>query len=222
MLKLGMLLIVASCFMGGVSAAADTRQSFTAELSKEADAPSAKRAPRFVLTGGPGVGKSTVIVELVKLGYNITPEAFTLLFRQAEDAGAVESLFSDLVAFREHLMTVQCKLEATLPAKDPAFLDRSTVDIVAFGDHFKVAMSDETRKQARTDYDLVFFLDPLPASYYENTTVRRESPEESAIIHKLLKDAYLRLGYKPSQLINIPFGTPEERVKWILDHTGWR
>lgn len=172
---------------------------------------------RYVLTGGPGVGKSTVISELAKRGYAVAPEAYTLLHNRAEKEQSLDTLLADPVKFRSKLMEEQLKIESRLNPEKSAFLDRSAIDVVAFGDHFKVEMSKELRDEANRKYDLIFFLDPLPAKYYENTKVRRETPEEAELIHNDLKKAYKDRGYHPYQLIDVPFGTPEFRAQYMLD-----
>lgn len=172
---------------------------------------------RFVLTGGPGVGKSTIIAELSKRGYQTTPETFTLLHEQAEKKNTLDTFFDDPAQLRSDLMSEQRRLESSVTATKPAFFDRSTIDIVAFGDYFKVPMSQDLRNQASKNYDLIFFLDPLPEHFYENTAIRRETYKESAEIHNFLKDAYKQLGYKKYQLIDVPYGTPAERTQFILD-----
>lgn len=172
---------------------------------------------RFVLSGGPGIGKTTVLKELRNRGYQTIPETFTSLFEQAVADNALDSFFNGPQVLPSILLTEQLRMESLLSPTIPAFLDRSAVDIIAYGDFFNTPMSEEMRNQADRNYDLVFFLEPLPEYLYENTEVRKESREEAIKIHGLLKAAYLQAGYMSHQLIEVPFGTPYERAQYILD-----
>lgn len=172
---------------------------------------------RFVLSGGPGIGKTTVLKELRSRGYQTIPETFTSLFEQAVAHNALDSFFNGPEVLPSILLTEQLRMESLLSSSIPAFLDRSAVDIIAYGDFFNTPMTEELRAQADRNYDLIFFLEPLPEYLYENTSVRKESREEALTIHRLLKAAYLHMGYMPHQLIEVPFGTPSERAQYILD-----
>lgn len=172
---------------------------------------------RFVLSGGPCIGKSTVLKELSKRGYQTIPEVFTLLFEQAVQHNALESFFADPDKLPFYLLDEQLRLESLLHTTVPAFLDRGAVDIIAYGDYFNSPMTQELRMAAFRNYDLVFFLEPLPDHLYVNSAVRKESPEEARILHEHLKQAYRAQGYQDHQIIDVPFGTPAQRTQYILD-----
>lgn len=172
---------------------------------------------RFVFTGGPGVGKTTVLNELSKKGYQTIRETYTSLFERAALQDEIDLFLQDLDILPSLLLAEQLKMEACLSPMLPAFLDRSAVDIIAYGDYFNSPMSNQLRSQADRNYDLVFFFDPLPDHLFENTAVRTETREQALQIHAMLKDAYIQRGYRPQQLIDVPFGTPAERVRFILD-----
>lgn len=171
---------------------------------------------RYVLTGGPGVGKSTLIVELQKHGYQTIPETYALLFEQAVKSNSLEAFFADPVKLYDNLLAEQLKWELALDPKVPAFLDRSAIDIIAFGDYFKVPLSQEFRAQAAREYDLIFFLEPLPCNLYEQCAQRKETREEAKKMHELIWATYIQAGYQPHQLIDVPYGTVQERVEFIL------
>jgi len=170
---------------------------------------------KFVLTGGPGVGKSSVIKELEKQGYQVSPEAFTELYDEVRTQGKLDTLFVDPIKFRYDLMAKQQHLESLLRKEGLTFLDRSKHDIVFFGKYFGLKLpQDLVDEIQKTDLELVFFLDLLSKEYYENTNVRQESQEESLKIHNFLKEEYKKTGLK---IIDVPFDTVENRVKFIVD-----
>lgn len=174
-------------------------------------------AERYVLTGGPGVGKSTVIAELARRGYLVLPETYAALYDQAAAKNALEAFFSNPLALYAQLMSEQLRLEALLPDAASAFLDRSTIDVIAFGTYFNVPMNQEFRNQAQRTYDFIFFIEPLPEECYRNSLKRKESPDESAIIHSLVKETYRDYGYTDLQCIDVPYDSPSKRADFILD-----
>lgn len=170
----------------------------------------------IALTGGPGVGKSSVIEELAKRGYSVVPEVFTLLYEEAKAKNTLSTVFSNRTTLREILLDRQAKLEAALnDTRGFIFLDRSAIDSIAIDAYHAVAVSDTLRKEIKKIHiDVVFFLDPLPEQYYKQTEIRRETYEEAMKIHAFLKKFYKDLGYMS---INVPFDTVEKRADFILD-----
>lgn len=171
---------------------------------------------RYVLTGGPGVGKTTLINVLAKKGYQTVPEAYAVLYKQAQNAHMLDTFFNDPVALYARILEEQLRLESELSDAAPTFLDRSAVDIIAFAHHFKVPFNIAFYESVQQRYDIIFFLEPLPVHLYEQTMQRKETIEEAFVIHKLLQDAYQKNGYQEDQCIAVPFGTASERIAYIM------
>ncbi len=171
---------------------------------------------RFVLTGGPGIGKTTVINLLKEEGYQTVPESWTLLFNQAKESNTLDAFSKeDPAAFRERLMDFQLSLENAIDAKKTAILDRSTVDVVAFGQRHNVGMAQRLLDIPKKDrYDLIFFLDPLPKELYDKPKELFCTREQSLEIHEFLKKAYTDMGFL---IIDVPFDTPVKRMAFILE-----
>lgn len=170
---------------------------------------------RYVLTGGPGVGKSEVINLLQQQGYQTIPEVWTLLFNEAKQNNNLKyfSAASNSVAFRKKLMKMQLSFENKLDKKKSAFLDRSTVDVVAFGNIYNITMPQNITNIPKEDrYDLIFFIDPLPKNLYQKTELC--SQEESLKIHQQLKEFYTDMGYP---IVEVPFDSLKKRMAFILN-----
>jgi len=168
----------------------------------------------YVLTGGPGTGKSSTIEELANRGQQTIKEAYTTLYEKAAKENKIDAFFEDPLQLHYNLMREQLKAEEALDKEKSAFLDRSVIDIVTFGDYLKVNIPDDLKAQADREYELVFLLEPLPSSCYKKTEIRKETEEESHVIHNILKEAYKRRGYI---LVDVPFGTPASRAQFILN-----
>lgn len=170
---------------------------------------------RCVLTGGPGVGKTTLIEELKDLGYQTIPEVYAVLYEQAATENRLATFFIDPVALYENILKEQIQWEQSLDGQAIAFLDRSTIDIIAFAKHFNVLLPNEFTIRAKRSYDIIFFLEPLPKNLYKQCNERKESYQEAESLHHLIKKTYIEHGYAPQQLIEVPFGTIQERIDFI-------
>lgn len=171
---------------------------------------------KIVLSGGPCVGKSTIISQLKKLGYCTMPEAFTLLYNQAKEQNSLDKLFNDPILFRYKLMEKQLELESLLKISEGFnFIDRSSHEVIFFGQYYKLNLPQDLIEQSlKRHYDVIFFLDPLPEEFYEFTEIRNNDRTEAIKIHNFLKQEYIKLGY---QIIDVPFDTVHNRINFILN-----
>ncbi|MBA3954910.1 ATP-binding protein [Candidatus Dependentiae bacterium] len=118
-------------------------------------------------------GKTTVINLLKKQGYQTIPEVLTLLFDEAKQNNCLEEFWfaSNSLAFRMKLMEKQLALENSLDKNKFAFLDRSTIDVVAFGNYYNIKMPHYITDVAKKDmYAIIFFLDHCQFICITNTT----------------------------------------------------
>lgn len=146
---------------------------------------------KIVLTGGPGAGKSSIIEKLKAMKFEVRPEAFTQLCQDAESQKNPNLLPYGHGA-RGKLVKKQKEFETCKPKGNPIFFDRGMFDILTFGEIFPdPAFKDEDKVAvAKTEYDMVFFIEPLPKEYYKNSDVRLETYEASLETHKKLLADY--------------------------------
>ena len=166
-------------------------------------------------TGGPGVGKSSVIQELQKRGFQVIPETFTTLYHKAKQEGVLQELFSDPSRLRLALMNAQIIAEDSRDKSKFTFLDETALGVLFFGQWFKVQMLENLYEIAQNRrYDLIFIFEPLPKKLYEQTNVRQESYKESEEIHNFLKKKYTETGLIT---INVPFAPVQQRTDFIIE-----
>jgi predicted ATPase len=166
---------------------------------------------RCVLTGGSRAGKSTVLNELERRGFVTVPEAAQIMIQESIDKYGAHPDDINEVEFLKTILLKRLELEEAAKG-DTVFIDRGIFDGIAYARFFKAKVPEEF--ELFTDskrYHKVFLLEMLPT--YEQTEVRRESPEMRETMHSLIKEAYAMVGYK---LIFVPVLSVEERADFIL------
>jgi len=169
-----------------------------------------KNPIKVVITGGPGVGKSTVLEILSNKGYLVVLEAARIVIEREmlKDSDCLP--WKNFELFQNTASNLQFELENSIKG-DIVFSDRGIVDGYAYSKVEDVEVPEVILKHGKERYDLVFFLDQLPN--YQKDSSRREDLEKAKVIHEAIYSAYLELGYKP---IIVPVLLVEERVNFIL------
>jgi predicted ATPase len=166
---------------------------------------------RIALTGGPGVGKTTIF-EILKLrGYQTIPEAARVVIEREQQISSDCLPWKNVNLFQNTVSELQFSLENSL-TEGIIFSDRGIIDGHAYSKIDKIETPRLVLENARNRYSQVFLLDPLPI--YEQTTTRWDDIERAKTIHQAIKDAYKEFGYQP---IQVPFLHPEQRVDFILE-----
>ena len=152
---------------------------------------------RYILTGTPGCGKTSLIRALEMTGASVVAEAAT-----------------DIIAYK------QMQIDLSSEYSDLHFYDRSPICTYALAMYLNFQPSDNLMQEIErirkyNIYDQkVFFIDNL--GFIENTDARQISYEESLEFEKVHLAAYEKFGFS---CVHIPAGSIDERVKLILEHT---
>jgi len=165
---------------------------------------------KIVITGGPSVGKTTVIEILASRFYSIIPEAATMIIKEEKTKNSDALPWKNVAKFQN--LVVQRQIESEAKARgDIVFYDRGIVDGYAYCKVSNAQVPQFILDNARGRYDQVFFLDPL--GFYVENGIRSRMFEDEVKIHKAIKEAYVEFGYDP---ITVPVLPPEKRVDYIL------
>jgi len=171
---------------------------------------------KIVITGGPGTGKSSIINELVTRGHSCLEEISRQVTLDARKEGIDQLFLTKPLLFSELLLKGRIEQFNQASQNDEAliFLDRGIPDIIAYmdyiGDNYPQKFIDACKKHV---YDHVFILAPWQ-EIFKSDSERYESFEQAIKIHEHLLATYKDYGYK---LVDVPFGTIEERANFILD-----
>ncbi|MFD2550664.1 AAA family ATPase [Bizionia sediminis] len=171
---------------------------------------------KIVITGGPGTGKTSIINDLKKRGYVCFDEISRDITLKAREDGIEQLFLTKPLLFSELLLEGRKKqyLEAEKQQTARVFLDRGIPDILAYmdfiGDTYPKTFEEHCSKHP---YNTVFLLKPWEAIFVSDRE-RYENFEQAVQIYHQLQKTYAKFGY---QLLDVPFGSVEQRTTYILD-----
>ena len=168
----------------------------------------------IVITGGPGVGKTTVIELLRKRGYTVVDETAREIIEREMAKGSDVLPWKNLKAFQDSVFARQLEKETRAGesvGSIPIFLDRSIVDGYAYSVLGNVFPVSDIARLAPGRYTKVFLLERLPD--YVTDTSRIEDLQFAKDIHAEILKAYREFGY---EVVHVPVLPPEERVDFII------
>jgi predicted ATPase len=171
---------------------------------------------RYILTGTPGSGKTSIITELGLKGYCIIQEAATDVINEEQKSGNLEPW--KLPDFVEKIVQVQKlrQLEAEKFSSALQFFDRSPICTYALSLYLNFpppsALIEEIeRVQKNNIYEKrVFFIENL--GFITNSDARKISFEEALRFEQIHIAAYKKFGH---ECMIIPFLPVAERLKII-------
>jgi predicted ATPase len=171
---------------------------------------------RFILTGAPGSGKTSILRALADMGYAVVEEAATDANTAALARGEAEPwtdpLFIDRIVRLQHH-----RLAEPVPAGAAAQVhDRSAVCTLALarwlGRPVTATLRGELAEITGTGtFDRrVFFVRPI--GFCQPTAVRRISYSDSLRFERVHESEYRRLGF---EIVDVPAGAVGERAAMI-------
>lgn len=176
--------------------------------------------PRFVLTGGPGTGKTTLLAALADAGFAVRAEVSRELIREQHAAGGALLPWRDLRGFaRLCLERMRGQLAEPAPTGTRAvFFDRGGPDVAAY---LRQGGWDEEAASALAGWRGVYaspvFVAPPWREIFVNDPERPQSFAECAALHERLLRAYAEAGYRT---VLLPRASVAERVVFVTAHAA--
>jgi predicted ATPase len=169
---------------------------------------------RYILTGPPGSGKSTILAELSKLGYSIIEEPARSILAQQRLINGEGIYDKNTFLFKELMLSRQIYDYEYAPKYDIVFFDRGIPDIIAYSQSFNLNIGAELQASRIHQYNPTVFFLPAWKEIYAYDDERKLSFEQAVIFERDLRQIYTELGY---QLVDVPLTSLEARVNYILD-----
>lgn len=171
----------------------------------------------FVLTGGPGSGKTSLLGALAAFGLATAPEAGRNIIRQQMAIGGNALPWADRLLYAELMLSWDIgSFHAT--SDETAFFDRGIPDTIGYLSLCGITVPDHFHRAAETlRYNpTVFILPPWPEIFH-NDTERKQTLEEAEATHRVMRETYKTLGYR---LVEVPRIGRQDRLAFVLGAAG--
>jgi predicted ATPase len=168
---------------------------------------------RFVITGGPGAGKTTILNALAARGYRYAAESARAIIRERLARGLRPR--PPLVQFgNEMLQRDIARYRETRVTDHPVFFDRGIVDALSMLVQQHAMSLGEAEAYVRTfPYNKVVLLMPPWEDIYRTDAERDQTFAEAVQVYEGLRKWYARWDYEP---IEVPRTAIDQRVNFIL------
>jgi predicted ATPase len=173
----------------------------------------------FIITGGPGSGKSTVIDALAKRGISTMPEGGRAIIQDQLAVGGKALPWADRRAFAELMLSWEMRsYRMALSIKAPVIFDRGVPDVLGYLRLTGLSIPAQVERAAQMfRYNRQVFIAPPWREIFQIDAERKQSFDEAQATYESMIETYSRLGYT---LIQLPLDSVEERVRFVLEAMG--
>lgn len=177
---------------------------------------SIRKSNFFIVTGGPGAGKTTLIEALGALGFRTVGEAGRRIIREQKAMGGKATHDGDRLAYRDLMFEDAVRtFEEMTPASGAVFFDRGLPDLIGYsrliGETVPQALSNAVQ---RYRYNRIVFVVPPWENIYGRDTERKQDFAEAVATCDAMRSAYEEAGYT---LVDLPMTSVEKRVTFVIE-----
>ncbi len=169
---------------------------------------------RFVITGGLGVGKTSVLSLLSPKFKTVAEPARELITEHRETSGE-PPLDQQPELFVAKLISRSIEKYTAASSSEVTVFDRGLPDCIAYAMAYELDIGPALDAASRYPYeDSVFAASPWE-EIYTTDDMRRATFAQAEAFYAYVVEAYQRLGY---QIIELPKASVEERSAFIVDY----
>lgn len=169
---------------------------------------------RFLITGGLGVGKTSVL-SLLQPRYETVAEPARELIDEHRNATGEATLDHRPELFLELLLSRSIQHHQAAASSAVKVFDRGVPDCIAYAMAFEVEIGPALEAAHLFRYEDPVFVAPPWEEIYSNDDMRRATFAQAEAFGKYVVEAYDRLGYR---MIELPRTSVEDRTAFIVDH----
>jgi predicted ATPase len=171
-------------------------------------------AQLFVLTGGPGAGKTTLIDALAGSGFATAPEAGRAIIRQQTPIAGRGRPSTDPGLFAELMLSWDLQsYHAHTRRPGPVFFDRGIVDVIGYLKLLGRPLPEHMSAAARLyRYNRCVFVCPPWPEIFTQDNERKQDLDEAERTYHALVETYAGCGY---ELVEVPRAPVDVRLRFI-------
>ena len=169
----------------------------------------------YVIIGGPGSGKTSIIDRLAARGFTTVAETGRAILRHQVAIGGTAVHWDDSVTFRELMLARGIADYERMQDEDgPVFFDRGVTELTGYCRLIGVPVPDHVRRAAELyRYNTTVFVTPPWPEIYAHDALRKQDEEEAVRTYELCVSAYVESGYVPVEVPRLPVS---DRIAFIL------
>ncbi|MEG9433749.1 AAA family ATPase [Terriglobus sp. ADX1] len=168
----------------------------------------------FIVTGGPGAGKTTALDELNQLGVRVVPEVARELIRNQMQSRGPALPWLDRKLFADAMLQRSIESFRREGRSSFAFCDRGIPDTLCYCRLCGLDESSAMEASKRYRYARLVFFAPPWQDIYCNDAERRQDFQEALDTGFLLRQIYEECGY---EVVDLPFASAKERANVMLE-----
>src|SRR5579871_3284120 len=164
------------------------------------------RSNFYILSGGPGAGKTTTLETLAAMGHLVVPETARRVLRQE---AATRGQAGDSKSYRDRMLALGCEdYRAASHLTGPVFFDRGIPELSGFAlgpgecDPPELIRAIEEHR-----YNQTVFLFPPWQAIYVHDDLRKHAFEHAVNVYAELKITYPRMGYR---ILEVPMTSVDQ------------
>ena len=164
----------------------------------------------FLITGGPGVGKTALLAELRRRGERVVEETHRRVIREQVASGGTALPWIDHDAYLARAAREDIAIfDGMEDVRERVFFDRGILDSMIDG-----RAPDWMEAAARTHrYSRTVFVPPPWREIYTQDDERKQSFEDCLATHEAILRRLRALSY---EAVTVPEGSPAERAEFVL------
>lgn len=170
----------------------------------------------YVVTGGPGSGKSSLIEALARRGLRSMPEAGRAIIQDQVRIGGSFLPWADRAMFAELMLGWELRsYREALAIEGPVIMDRGVGDVLGYLTLCGLPVPAHVEAAAKLHrYNRRVFLAPYWEAIFAQDAERKQDRQEAEATGRVMAETYTRLGY---ELIELPLQGVEERADFVAE-----
>ncbi|NDV96276.1 ATPase [Dysgonomonas sp. 521] len=169
-----------------------------------------------IITGGPGVGKTTLICELRQRGYNCVHEVARHIIKEQMETNGDALPWLNTRKYSDLMLSYSIGDFIEYSDVDELlFFDRGIPDTYGYEVLMKFPENAALKDAIKTyRYSPTVFILPPWVEIYSTDDERKQDFSEALRTYEVMRNVYTELGYK---LIEVPKASPAERADFVIN-----